>query len=118
MTTSTIMNSPSLERRARRNNGKPVHDIDSQEVEKDREHVDKEQQQPARKPKKSRVIWTEELHKKFMAAYDQLLSKGGNDANHCPTLCLNIGLVSNVLDLSKWITKFQSYPLIVYIYAK
>jgi hypothetical protein len=88
-TRSAITDSPSLERKARRNNGKPVLDIDSQEVEKDGEHVDKEQQQPVQKPKKTRVIWTKELHNKFKKAYNQLLSEGGNEENHCPTLHLN-----------------------------
>lgn len=41
-----------------------------------------EQQQPA--PKKQRLVWTTELHKKFVDAHDRLLATGGNVASRSP----------------------------------
>ena len=58
-----------------------VSDSNSQQ-ELDGGSVKNEQQNPAEKPKKARVVWTDELHKKFVEAHDKLLP-GGNVVNHC-----------------------------------
>ncbi|XBJ27847.1 hypothetical protein VPH35_005050 [Triticum aestivum] len=49
-----------------------VSDSNSQQ-ELDGGSVKNEQQNPAEKPKKARVVWTDELHKKFVEAHDKLL---------------------------------------------
>jgi hypothetical protein len=65
--------------------------MDSQEVEQDGDSVDKEQQQLVQKPKKGRVVWTEELHNKFVEAHNKfLIAGGGNVVNHfhdLPLIC-------------------------------
>ncbi|XBJ27845.1 hypothetical protein VPH35_005049 [Triticum aestivum] len=48
-----------------------VNDTNSQEL--DEVNVKNEKQKPAEKPTKARVIWTDELHKKFVEAHDKLL---------------------------------------------
>jgi hypothetical protein len=85
----TITNFLFSGRRARRSN-KPTCCIDSPKVEHDGYHVEKEQQQqPNEKPKKSRIIWTDELHNKFLEAYAQIIDDGGgNVENLCHVLRL------------------------------
>ncbi|CAM0953695.1 unnamed protein product [Alopecurus aequalis] len=67
MTSSKIANSASPGGRARRNNKKQACNVVSEE---------EEQQQPAEKPQKPRVVWTDELHKKFVEAHDELATSG------------------------------------------
>jgi hypothetical protein len=65
-----------------------VGDTNSQELELDEVNVKNEKQKPAEKPTKARVVWTDELHKKFVEAHDKLLP-GGNVVNHrCLPICL------------------------------
>uniref|UniRef100_A0ACD5T738 Uncharacterized protein n=1 Tax=Avena sativa TaxID=4498 RepID=A0ACD5T738_AVESA len=76
-TASRVKNLPFLERRERRKRTKQVCNIGDQELEhKDGEYVAKEQEKLDQEFKKARVIWTNELHKKFVKAHDKLLAKG------------------------------------------
>jgi hypothetical protein len=77
-TTTTLLISG---RRARRRMGRTqVSNTNSQE-ELDGGNVKNEEQNPAEKPKKARLVWTDELHKKFVEAHDKLLP-GGNVVNY------------------------------------
>ena len=84
-TTTTLVISG--RRATRRRMGRTrVNDTNSQEL--DEVNVKNEKQKPAEKPTKARVIWTDELHKKFVEAHDKLLP-GGNVVNHrCFPICL------------------------------
>ncbi|KAF6992147.1 hypothetical protein CFC21_009168 [Triticum aestivum] len=69
-TTTTLVISG--RRATRRRMGRTrVNDTNSQEL--DEVNVKNEKQKPVEKPTKARVIWTDELHKKFVEAHDKLL---------------------------------------------
>ena len=98
-TVSTITNLPFSGRRVGRSSKKNISNTNSQEVGQDGEHAE-EQQQLSDKPKRARVVWTDELHKKFVEAFNKLLPYKGNVLNRCQALLVNLWLISNVLDLT------------------
>jgi hypothetical protein len=80
-TVSTVTNHSFPGRRTGRKSKKHTHCIGSQEVEQ------------AQNPKKPRVIWTDELQKEFLEAYNKLVAAGeGNEVNHWHDLRYFFGL--------------------------
>lgn len=69
-TTLVISGRRATSRRMRRTQ---VSDTNSQKLKLDEVNVKNEKQKPAEKPTKARLVWTDELHKKFVEAHDKLL---------------------------------------------